>query len=155
MAENKQLSYLIDLAISKEEQSYNFYMSLHERVNDSKIRETLKFLAEEEVKHKEFLIAYRKGNYPGSLNMDAVVDYRIAEHIEKPELKKDMNTQDIYLVAAHNELNSYNFYKGLSDMQPSGEVKDMLLKMANEELKHKEKVEYLYSNTAFPQTAGG
>jgi hypothetical protein len=27
--------------------------------------------------------------------------------------------------------------------------------MANQELKHKEKVEYLYSNTAFPQTAGG
>jgi hypothetical protein len=27
--------------------------------------------------------------------------------------------------------------------------------MANEELKHKEKMEYLYANTAFPQTAGG
>jgi hypothetical protein len=27
--------------------------------------------------------------------------------------------------------------------------------MANEELKHKEKMEYLYTNTAFPQTAGG
>ncbi len=31
----------------------------------------------------------------------------------------------------------------------------MLLKMANEEMKHKEKVEYLYANTAFPQTQGG
>ena len=28
-------------------------------------------------------------------------------------------------------------------------------RMANEEKKHKEKVEYLYSNTAFPQTDGG
>jgi hypothetical protein len=27
--------------------------------------------------------------------------------------------------------------------------------MANEEMKHKEKVEYLYTNTAFPQTEGG
>jgi len=27
--------------------------------------------------------------------------------------------------------------------------------MANEELKHKEKMEYLYANTAFPQTSGG
>jgi len=27
--------------------------------------------------------------------------------------------------------------------------------MANEEMKHKEKMEYLYSNTAFAQTAGG
>jgi len=34
-------------------------------------------------------------------------------------------------------------------------VKDLLNKMASEELKHKEKMEYLYTNTAFPQTAGG
>ena len=32
---------------------------------------------------------------------------------------------------------------------------DMLLRMANEEKRHKEKVEYLYTNTAFPQTDGG
>ena len=28
-------------------------------------------------------------------------------------------------------------------------------KMSLEELRHKEKVEYLYANTAFPQTSGG
>ncbi|MCK7467999.1 MAG: hypothetical protein MZU91_07685 [Desulfosudis oleivorans] len=31
----------------------------------------------------------------------------------------------------------------------------MLLKMANEELKHKEKMEYLYANTAFPANLRG
>jgi rubrerythrin len=40
-------------------------------------------------------------------------------------------------------------------MHTDGELNSMLLKMANEELKHKEKMEYLYSNTAFPQTSGG
>jgi rubrerythrin len=40
-------------------------------------------------------------------------------------------------------------------MHPEGNVRDMLLRMADQELKHKEKVEYLYANTAFPQTAGG
>ena len=43
----------------------------------------------------------------------------------------------------------------LADQHAAGEAREMLLQMANEELKHKEKVEYLYSNTAFPQTAGG
>ena len=66
-----------------------------------------------------------------------------------------MESKDIYLIAAHRELNSYNFYKELAAIQPDGDVKEMLLKMANEELKHKEKVEYLYANTAFPQTEGG
>ena len=40
-------------------------------------------------------------------------------------------------------------------LHTDGEARTMLLKMANEELKHKEKMEYLYSNTAFPQTSGG
>jgi hypothetical protein len=31
----------------------------------------------------------------------------------------------------------------------------MLLRMAQQELRHKEKVEYLYANTVFTQTAGG
>jgi hypothetical protein len=31
----------------------------------------------------------------------------------------------------------------------------MLLHMAAEELRHKEKMEYLFANTAFTQTAGG
>lgn len=61
----------------------------------------------------------------------------------------------MYTVAAHRELNSCNFYTALAEIQPAGEVKNMLLRIASEELKHKEKVEYLYSNTAFPQTDGG
>ena len=47
------------------------------------------------------------------------------------------------------------FYSELANMNADGELKTMLLKIANEELKHKEKMEYLYSNTAFPQTSGG
>ena len=99
---------------------------------------------------------YKEGGLgANALKLDTVIDYKIAEHAEKPDLKKDLNTKDVYLVAADKELNSYNFYKSLADIEPAGEVKDMLLKMANEEMKHKEKVEYLYSNSAFPQTAGG
>jgi rubrerythrin len=40
-------------------------------------------------------------------------------------------------------------------MHPDGDIKDMLLRMAQQELRHKEKVEYLYANTVFTQTAGG
>jgi rubrerythrin len=43
----------------------------------------------------------------------------------------------------------------LANLHANGDLREMLLKMANEELKHKEKMEYLYTNTAFPQTSGG
>jgi len=66
-----------------------------------------------------------------------------------------MTSADVYLVAAHREQNSYKFYSELADLHPEGELKVIFKKIASEELKHKEKVEYLYSNAAFPQTDGG
>jgi rubrerythrin len=84
-----------------------------------------------------------------------VVEYKIAEYLEEPEISKESSPEDVYLVAAHRENRSHQFYSELANMHTDGKLKDMLTRMANEELKHKEKMEYLYANTAFPQTSGG
>jgi len=152
----QSLQSLIEKAIQKEEEARAFYQDLSNLVEDPLAKETLKFLAGEELKHKEFLQAYQKGEKKFSaLAMDTPIDYHIAQYMEMPDPKKNMKSSDVYLVAAHREWSSYKFYLGLSEVQPPGEAKEMLLQMANQELKHKEKVEYLYSNTAFPQTSGG
>ncbi|MBN2158517.1 MAG: ferritin family protein [Spirochaetes bacterium] len=153
--ENAKLEELIDKAIMREEEAFEFYSKLGATVADTAAKDALAFLAGEEKKHREFLVSYKSGKAGAGLKMSEVIDYKIAQHLDIPDIEKDVETKDVYLVAAHRELNSYNFYKGLADLQPAGEVKEMLLRMANEEMKHKEKVEYLYSNTAFPQTQGG
>ena len=154
--EEQSLQSVIEQAIKNEEEARVFYLGLYDLVEDLLAKETLKFLAGEELAHKEFLLAYLKGDRKfTALAMDEPIDYHVAQYAAKPDLKKNMNSSEVYLVAAHREWNSYNFYQALASLQPAGEVKDMLQKMANQELKHKEKVEYLYSNTAFPQTAGG
>jgi len=150
------LEQLLDKAIVREEEAYDFYKGLLKRIEDPTAKDALGFLADEEKKHKEFLIAYKRGDYAEKgLRMSEVIDYKIAQYMDKPDPDKDIETKDVYLVAAHRELNSYNFYNGLAEVQPEGEVKQMLIRMAGEEMKHKEKVEYLYANAAFPQTAGG
>lgn len=150
------LSSVLGIAIDKEKEAYNFYMELFNLVEDKEAKDTLKYIAQEESKHQDFLETCRKGQFCANvLKMDAAVDYKIVEHIGKADIKKNMKSAEVYLVAANRELNSFNFYKSLADSYPAGEVKDLLTKMANEEMKHKEKMEYLYANTAFPQTAGG
>ena len=154
--EEKKLAAVIDMAIERETEAFAFYQGLHQKVEDPQAKETLQFLSNEEKKHKEFLEKYRKGGYgPEGLRMSEVVNYKVAEYLAAPDIKKNMESKDVYLVAAHRELNSYNFYKSLAEMHPDGNAKTILIRMANEEKKHKEKVEYLYSNTAFPQTSGG
>ena len=153
---DKPLSEVIDLAIQREEEAFDFYMDIVSKLEDSSIKDTIEFIANEEKKHKAFLVNYRKGDYgPDALRMSDIVDYKISQYLEEPEITNETKREDIYLIAAHRELRSHQFYTKMANMHEATNIKDMLLKMANEELKHKEKMEYLYANTAFPQTAGG
>jgi len=154
--EEKRLSDFLDIAIQREIEAFDFYSGLSAKVTDKQARDALTNLAGEEKKHRAFLENYRDGKVAaGSLRMSQVVDYRIAEHMEKPATDSEIKSSEAYLLAAHREKASHDFYKALAEIHPDGPVKDMLLLMASEEMKHKEKVEYLYSNTAFPQTDGG
>ena len=153
---DEKLKSLIDTAIKREEEAYAFYTDLQTRSDDSTVKDTLEFIAAEERKHKAFLVSYREGGFnTASLRLSEVVYYKIAEYQEEPKLDQNMSSADIYLAASHRELRSNKFYTELANLQTDEEAKSMLLRMANEELKHKEKMEYLYTNTAFPQTSGG
>ena len=146
----------VNLAIEREIEAYNFYMEIYDIISDSTAKEALLWIAGEEKKHKEFLISYREGKIAeGMLRLSEAEDQRIAEHVAAPEVKLLLDTKDVYLIAAHRELDSYNFYIEFAKLHTDGTLKEIILRIANEELKHKEKVEYLYTNTAFPQTAGG
>ncbi|MCU0559289.1 MAG: ferritin family protein [Desulfobacterales bacterium] len=150
------LSTLIDTAIKREEEAYRFYTEIQGRTQDPAVTEALQWIASEEQNHKAFLVKYREGGFgPTPLRMSAVVFYRIAEHQQEPDPSGALSPAEVFLVGAHREARSHAFYRELAQEHPAGSVKEMLLRMANEELKHKEKLEYLYSNTAFAQTSGG
>ena len=153
---NKRVSDIIAIAIKREEEAYDFYLDIHAKVADPSLRQTLEFIAGEEKKHKAFLVSYRDGNLgTKALKMSEFIDYKVSEYLEEPDIDGESKPDDVYLVASHRELRSFHFYTELANLHADGEIKEMLLKMANEELKHKEKMEYLYVNTAFPQTSGG
>ena len=152
----KTVAEILDMAIRREEVAYDFYMDIYEKVEDTTVRETVEFIAREEKKHKAFLVSYKEGKYGAdSLRMADVVEYKLAEYLEEPEVTQESSREEIYLVAAHREARSHQFYSELANMHGDSKLKTMLQKMANEELKHKEKMEYLYSNAAFTQTSGG
>ena len=155
MAE-KNLSVLIDTAVRKEEEAIAFYTDLMAQVEDVSVRDTLSFIASEERKHRAFLLGYREGRYgPADLKVSEPVYYRIAEYQEEPKAGKAMTPAEAFLLASHRELRAHRFYSELSELHTEGELRQMILKMAGEELRHKEKMEYLYVNAAFPQTSGG
>jgi rubrerythrin len=152
----KKVAEVIDIAIQREEEAYRFYMDIYGRIHERSVKDALEFIASEEKKHREFLVRYRDGGFGlQALRMNAPIEYKIAEYLEEPPVAEDMRSEDVYLVAAHREMRSHDFYTELARLHPQGDLNAMLLKIASEELKHKEKMEYLYANAAFPQTDGG
>lgn len=154
--EDKKISAVIDLAIQKEEEAITFYRELNKKIHDQGTKDTIEWIAGEEKKHKAFLVSYREGHQgPDALKMRTAVNYKIAEHLKEPPIENVTDGADVFLMASHRELKSYKFYSELAHLHPEGDLRTTLLKMASEELAHKEKMEYLYSNAAFSQTAGG
>jgi rubrerythrin len=90
---NKTLESLIEMAIKNEEEAYASYMELYGIVADKIAKDTLKFLAEEEKQHKAYLLKYRDGSFrDNALPLTVPVDYKIAEQMDKPEIKADVST---------------------------------------------------------------
>ena len=150
------LDTILDMAIAKEIDANQMYLSLAERVNDPTSKDALLFLAKQEEGHKTLLEAFRRGEGVGkSLGLKDAVDYHIVEAFGEPKWTPELSHQDVFLLAARQEKAAAEFYQWLAGMQEPGEAKDLLERIAKEEIAHKEKVEYIYTNTAFPQTDGG
>jgi len=118
---DRDVKAVMETAIQKEREARAFYMDLSNLVEDTIAKDALLFLAAEEKKHEEFLRNYLKGAYgAAALQLHEVIDYEIAEYLELPDIKKGMEAKDVYLVAPHRKLNSYNFSQNLADIRPNG-----------------------------------
>jgi rubrerythrin len=146
---HEDLDAIIKSAIAQEELSHDFYQRLANLMSQADTKETFLYLAQEELEHKHFLQSCFTPQ--GCLLVGNPQEVHLAEMLEAPAFTDAMTPKEALVIAAKREEGSYRFYQALAAMQPPGEIKDFLEKMARVELSHKEKMEYLYDNTAFPE----
>ncbi len=156
MATQFTLKDILESAIRKEIDSQLLYTSLSQRVEDEAAKDACQELAGQEKCHQDLLESYLRGEIKeGALSPEQIIDYKIAEHFDQAEIALDMKLQDVFLLAADLEALAHEFYLSLAEIHPAGEVKGLLEGLADQELQHKHRVEFLYTEVAFPQTDGG
>ena len=156
MATRITLKEILGKAIEKEVNARLLYVSLSQKVNDQTAKDAFQELAQQEQGHQNLLERYLRGEFKeGTLSHGQVIDYKIAEQLDQPELSIDMKLQDVFMLAANREKVSHEFYLSLAQIHPAGEMKRLLVELAAQELEHKQRVEFLYTEVAFPQTNGG
>jgi len=150
------LKEVLEKAIQKEVEARLLYVDLSQKVNNKVAEEAFQELARQEQGHQNLLEQYRRGELKeGALSSGQVIDYKIAEHLDQPEISPEMELKEVFLLAANREKASHEFYLSLAGVHPAGDVKRLLEELAAQELEHKQRVEFLYTEVAFPQTDGG
>ena len=155
MATQFTLNEILEKAIQKENGSRLLYINLSQKMKDQVAKDAFQKLAQQEQGHQNLLEQYLRGELKGGLSRGQAVDYKIAEHVYQPEIASDMQLKDVFLLAANREMHSHELYLALAGIHPPGEAKRLLEGLASQELEHKQRVEFLYTEVAFPQTDGG
>ena len=150
------LRQILEKAITKEVESQDLYTMMADRVHEPGVKTELLGLVDLEREHQEMLQRYERGGIQdGALGLSEPVDWKIAEHLEQPAIAPDMQLRDVFLLAANREKASHEFYHGLANLHRRGAVRTMFEQLAAAEAQHKRRVEFLFTEVAFPQTDGG
>src|SRR5271157_5506743 len=141
---------IISLAIDREVEAYSFYRTISDKVRDASLKKIFNELAGEETKHREFLQGLlAKGTT--TFHFDTHKDYKVTDSIPSPTLSPDMKPVEGILIAIKKELEAMQMYNQLSNASTDAEQKSMFMELATMEKGHKNRLEDIYTNMAFPE----
>ena len=142
-----EFTELIDTAIYKEIASQAFYIAGQNRTEDPGAKALMKGLAEEELKHAQWLEALKeKGLGNQGWHREKVPDLRISEYLTGGDSLEGASVQDTLLFAMKREQQSVEFYSRIMGVMKDETAKRLCESLVHEELKHKLKLEMLYDD---------
>lgn len=156
MGDNLTLQEVLEEAIRREVLSRFLYVGLRQRVKSQASKDAFQLLADQEEMHQRILEDYLHGKIKeGGLGKSLMVDHKITDCLDFPEITPTMDIKEVFLLAANKERATHELYSNLAAIHPNGQIKRLLEEMAAQEMEHKNSVENLYAEVAFPQTDGG
>ena len=141
--ELNSIEEILAFAIEKEQEAADFYADWSGKVSSKSIAEVLRGFAEEEKKHKAYISDIKSGKKVEPAPRE-VTDLSISDYLVEVSASDDMDYQKALMVGMQREKSSYRLYTELADMIPDANVKNLFLTLAQEEAKHKLRLELIY-----------
>ena len=151
MAEETKVAEIIQQAIAREVDSYALYTKAKGMVRPSHVKGLLEDLAQAELGHKAKLEGLLKGDVKTVIapeRSEKVVDLKISDYLKPISLNELEGIQDVLLLAMQNEKEARDFYTEMAQ-STTGTTRDLFEFLANQELKHKNKVETIYEEIVY------
>ncbi|MBC8379180.1 MAG: ferritin family protein [Planctomycetes bacterium] len=136
---------ILNFALSKEHASEQFYLNLADQMKDAVTQAVFRNIAKQERKHAEELeLEFIKHGYTLSSVSGKDSDYQWQEQLELDEQAKNMNYSDALTVAIQKERAAFQLYTQLVGMTNNIKFRDILLQLAEEEMRHVIQFEHEY-----------
>jgi len=137
MDKSDSLEEVFEYAIDREIDANQFYLALAERVDDAEMRRVFEGLAEEELEHKAKLeLELMKLGKTTTIKVPPSSpqrDYIISDG----KSLLDMEYKDMLMMAIEKEEASFRTYVDLVPRAYDSETREVLLSLAQEEVRHK------------------
>jgi rubrerythrin len=141
---------IISRAIDGEIEAFGFYHSVAEKAKDKNLKMLFNELAEEEAGHRLTLAGFLTKT-PAQLHFSESKDYKVVDSLPTPPLTADLKPLDGLVIAIKKELEAMQMYTQLANTSTEAAQKSIFLELASMERGHKNKLEDIYTNMAFPE----
>ena len=138
---------VLNRALLMENQSYNLYVWARDAVSNSDAKMFLNELAKEELEHKGKLsdaLKNRKKIVDLGSDTKKIEDLKIIDWLRDTTLSESVTYQEILIFVGKREKATYEHYLNLSDISGQNEIGHLFYRLAQEELKHKIRIEKEY-----------
>ena len=140
----KSVDELLDAAIMREIQAQELYIKMALMVKNPWMRKVLEGFAQKEVQHRVKLEAVKAGKI--RLEQKEVGDLDIDEALEGIKPHTNMSYSELLAYSIKKEHCAHQFYNTMASIFSEPELKEMFLKLAQEEADHKGRLELEYDS---------
>ena len=142
-----ELTDLLDTALYKEIASQALYTAAQGKTGDPGARVLMKELAEEELKHSQWLKRLKEaGMGKRGWHREKVPGLMISEYLTGPDTIESAGLQETLVFAIKHEQQSIEFYSRMMSVMKDKAAKRLCERLVQEELKHKLRLETFYDD---------
>lgn len=151
MEKFRTVDEILDFAIEKEEEAYRFYTDWAGRLEDPAMKEVFEEFARQELGHKEKLLKVKEGKIPLVPNPEEIPDLKISDYLVEIKPRADVDYQEALILAMQREKAAFRLYNDLAASTASAELHSLFMALAQEEARHKLRLEIAYDDLLYPE----
>lgn len=134
---------ILKFAVDKEREAIAFYEGLARKVENPVVKDAILGMADEERKHEKLLMNLTPERTQLA-RQPTQPDMKLSDYLVEGPVTKDMNYQELLIIAMKREEKAYALYSELELRASDDATRKVFTLLKGEELKHKTRLEKEY-----------